>query len=377
MIGYTRYQTAQPSRWANQITMRAHLLDMGKNADRELAASLVDEPYSWTQFAGWSPDGETAIIGRGWESRENGEWEEENKEFRFAEGHWQSDQYMLELKTGRVLNITGVERVSFYNGGIFYVPDGKKLGLTAMIDGAYKPYVMDLDGRNKEDVSGGSDGFIYGYSSSPDGKLISYHDNYQVCIANPDGSNRKWIDTGNQFNFGPTWSRDGEHVLFVSGENGLSNPYVVRRDGSELRKLVDQNGYRGGVELFDTFDHHYGSSDTPVWSPDGRWVYYTAKFGEGSEFEPGARSELMRVSLDGEVERLTDTSGSVYPALNYHPRFSPDGQWIIFGSNRDGARALYIMKPDGSSQRRITPAVPGWGAMWAHWRPDGSRQESP
>ena len=158
-------------------------------------------------------------------------------------------------------------------------------------------------------------------------------------------------------------------MLFLSGENGRSNPYVVRRDGKELRKLVDQNGYRGGVELFDTFDHHYGSSDTPVWSPDGRWVYCTAKFGEGSE--------LMRVSLDGEVERLTETTESDPAALNYQPRFSPDGRWICFGSNRDGARALYIMKPDGSSQRRITPAVPGWGAMWAHWRPDGSRQESP
>ena len=376
MIGYTRYQTAQPSRWANQITMRAHLLDMGKNADRELAASLVDEPYSWTQFAGWSPDGETAIINRGWESPENGAWEEANQQFRFIEGHWLNDQYLVDMKTGNMLNVTGVERVSFYNGGTWYTPEGNKLGFVALINGAMTPYEMDLDGRNKTDISGGSGGFIYGYHYSPDGELVAYHDNYQVYIANRDGSNPMWINTGNPFNFNPVWSPDGQHVLFSSGENGRSNPYVVRRDGTELRQLADQNGYRGGVELFDTFDHHYGSSDTPVWSPDG-WVCYTAKFGEGSEFEPGAQSELMRVSLDGEVVRLTDTSGSVHPALNYHPTFSPDGQWICFGSNRDGARVLYIMKPDGSSQRRITQANPGWGAMWAHWRLDGSSQESP
>jgi hypothetical protein len=38
---------------------------------RVLAEQLTRKPYSWTQFAGWLPDGGTAIIGSHWESPES------------------------------------------------------------------------------------------------------------------------------------------------------------------------------------------------------------------------------------------------------------------------------------------------------------------
>ncbi|MBI3408595.1 MAG: PD40 domain-containing protein [Planctomycetes bacterium] len=33
----------------------------------------------------------------------------------------------------------------------------------------------------------------------------------------------------------------------------------------------------------DVPDIHGGSSDQPAWSPDGKWIYYTAKVGESVE----------------------------------------------------------------------------------------------
>lgn len=50
------------------------------------------------------------------------------------------------------------------------------MDMTSLINGVSKPCVMDLDGRNKEDVSGGTSGFTYGLSASPDGKFISYRE---------------------------------------------------------------------------------------------------------------------------------------------------------------------------------------------------------
>ena len=49
--------------------------------------------------------------------------------------------------------MTAVDRVSHYNGGLFFLPDGRGLGFTPLIQGVSKPYVMDLDGRNKRDGS--------------------------------------------------------------------------------------------------------------------------------------------------------------------------------------------------------------------------------
>ena len=51
---------------------------MDGNGRRLVAEGLSREPDSWTQFAGWSPDGRLAIVGRGWESPENARWEEEH-----------------------------------------------------------------------------------------------------------------------------------------------------------------------------------------------------------------------------------------------------------------------------------------------------------
>ncbi len=86
----------------------------------------------------------------------------------------------------------------------------------------------------------------------------------------------------------------------------------------------------------------------------------------------------------GEYTRLTDTKG--YDA---EASFSPDGQWIVFASNRTGytdklkeqqkqfevdpawAMELYIMKADGSGVRRLTDK-PGYDGG-PFFSPDGQQ----
>lgn len=146
---------------------------------------------------------------KGLQDPENAKWEEKHRRFRMLPGNWQLDSNLVDLATGKAVNVTAVERVSHYNSASF-APDGKRLLMTSLINGVSKPFVMDLDGRNKRGVSGEGTGFTYGYSASPDSKLISYHENYQVYIAGADGSNRRHIETGNSFNFAPRWSSDGQ-----------------------------------------------------------------------------------------------------------------------------------------------------------------------
>ncbi len=68
----------------------------------------------------------------------------------------------------------------------------------------------------------------------------------------------------------------------------------------------------------------------------------------------------------GEARRLTST-----PAVEQNPRFSPDGQWIAFTSNRSGDDSVYVVPVEGGTPTRLTwyPAA----SYALGWTPDGSR----
>lgn len=360
LIGCTEFRTNLPGgRHANVVTMRATIRKADGTGRKVLGEELIDEPYAWMQFAGWSPDGTITVLGRGWESPENAAWEEEHKNFRFTPDGWKYDSYLYDLATGQAENLTAVDRVSFYNAGLFFWPnDPTKLGFTALIDGNSHPFRMDRDGRNKVDLTKESNLFSYGFQSSPDGKRIAYHQSYQIVLADADGSNATKVETGHPFNFVPTWSPDGKYVLFVSGEHYNCHPHIVQADGTGLKKLADRNGYPGVTEFLDVFDHHGGSSDTPVWLKDSRAVIYTAKVGNNVE--------LFRVDLDGQSEQLTKSSAGT---THYHPQVSPDGKFLVYGTKRDGVRQIALMRLADRAERQLTQLERGHAAMWPHWQP--------
>ena len=89
-------------------------------------------------------------------------------------------------------------------------------------------------------------------------------------------------------------------------------------------------------------------------SPDGRWVVFDLL------------AHVYRVSIDGgQAESLTQGSGV---ALNYQPRYSPDGRLIAFISDRNGQNNLWVMNADGSNPRavftdqNVRAAEPSWSA---------------
>ena len=85
----------------------------------------------------------------------------------------------------------------------------------------------------------------------------------------------------------------------------------------------------------------------PVWSVDSQSVYYTAKVGECIE--------LMRASLDGKAEQLTHSEPGT---RHYHPQVSPDGKWLLVGSDRSGTMQLYVIQADGQLTYPITAVAP-------------------
>lgn len=359
-LGFTLMQVNLPGgRQANVNTMRAAMARVDGTGEKLLAADLADKDNSWTQFAGWSPDGKKAIILAGWHSPENAAWEEEHKTFRFNPESRLLDTWLVDVSSGTRTKPTAVDRVSFYNSGLFYWPNNPaKLGFTALINGQSHPFSMDLDGKNKLDLTQGQNGFTYGFSSSPDGKRIAYHKDYQVFVANTDGTNPVQVRTGNPFNFAPSWSPDSKWVLFVSGEHYNCHPHIARADGTGLKKLADRGGHTGVTSFLDVPDFHGGSSDIPCWATDGQSVFFTAKVMDAVE--------LFRTGLDGKTERLTTSPAGTW---HYHPTPSPDGKWLAYGSRREGVRQMFARELATGKESQVTRLKSGNAAMWPHWRP--------
>jgi hypothetical protein len=69
---------------------------------------------------------------------------------------------------------------------------------------------------------------------------------------------------------------------------------------------------------------------------------------------------------DGSVLRITRIVDD--SANNYHVRPSPDGKRIVFDSNRDGIRGVYVASEEGHQVRRVSGE--GFAAV-PSWSPDG------
>lgn len=115
----------------------------------------------------------------------------------------------------------------------------------------------------------------------------------------------------------------------------------------------DTTAPRGVVRELD-FKVSEGTGMSVDISPDGKWLLFDLL------------AHVYRVPVGGgEAEALTQDSGV---ALNYHPRYSPDGKSIVFVSDRSGQTNLWVMDSDGGSPRLIfdSPdssfAEPTWSA---------------
>ncbi len=97
-----------------------------------------------------------------------------------------------------------------------------------------------------------------------------------------------------------------------------------------------------------------GDNYDPSVSPDGEWIVFVSN--------RHLNDEIYRVRRNGQdLQRLTENDWQ----WDKHPSISPDGGQIVFWSNRDGRRQLYLMNADGSGQRNISNnSFNDWSPVW-------------
>lgn len=105
---------------------------------------------------------------------------------------------------------------------------------------------------------------------------------------------------------------------------------------------------------------------SPQLSPDGRWVVYAV--GEVDLSENRITTALWLASTNGAVSprRLTNPPPG---KRDSQPRWSPDGRYILFESNREGSSQLWRVPLHGGAAQKITSI--STGASDPIWSPDG------
>jgi Tol biopolymer transport system component len=218
------------------------------------------------------------------------------------------DLFLADATSGKVKEklVSGnrtesFETLRFLSAGLGYSPDGQYLAFTAKAGAEDALYVMRLRG---EDIVGE---FRFGL----DGILT------------------------------PSWSPDGSQIVFAGLDGGVTDLFVVSRNGKNLRRLTDDT---------------YMDRD-PVWSPDGKRIAFTTDRAPGTDLSVLAFRDPVIGIYD-----LASRSISVLPdqeGKNINPQWSPDGRAIAYVSDRTGVSNIFLQELPGSEamgEERPSPA---------------------
>jgi len=137
-------------------------------------------------------------------------------------------------------------------------------------------------------------------------------------------------------------------IAFRSERDGGSDIYLINSDGSNLTRLT-QNGKRNGV---------------PTWSPDGARLAYVS---DGDICIIAIEAPQKERCLTAANQRVMNVGGTPYPV------WSPDGRFIVYSANFPDGQLLLLDVTTGST-RELTRSHIMWPLSWS---PDGKRLAAP
>lgn len=244
------------------------------------------------------------------------------------------------------------QRVTFQNSIIIspaISPDKQNVVFT-LVDTVYKKrrnggvnkiknlnlYQMNLKSKKMEKISfkdGINSGAIYNKSGDSIYMTLSMQKNADIYKMNLKTKALKRITSHFSADVDPHINADESLMTFLSGRAGKAMIYTLDPKGKE--KSVKRISFVGDFNA------------APRFNPEGNEIAFSSWVDN--------RFDIYRINSNGSnLVRLTKNFGS-----NEEPWFSPDGEFIVFSSQRVISRTkavqdLYIMNRDGEIIKKIT-----------------------
>lgn len=254
-------------------------------AERCVPFAVAAEPATnLVMYRGVSPDGRRIAIG--WDRNEGG---------RVLRG-----AALLDLRTGERTDLPGL------NNAPSFSPDGRRLVAANYVDAPRRhTQVTELD------LASGATRVYAAAESS------------------------EWL---------PSYSGDGNWIVFNSTRSGASDIYRARRGSGEIERLTDDARYEAHAAFADR----------------DRAIVFHRQVG-------GDNYDIVKIDLATNAE----TSVAATAIEEAYPAVSPDGRWIAFSAAPStGAQPnLYVAPMAGGERRRLTEGATK--DAYAAWAPDG------
>ncbi len=264
----------------------------------------------WGAWASYSPDGSKMAF-----TRHPSEWNRQHYRGSYAADLWVMDVSAKSFKKLGDEDYKGNYLWPMYghNGEIYYVADelpnekGIKFGGPEVMQSVNNIWKISEKGGKPVQVTHHTDGELFYPSMSADGKVIVYEDNFGI------------------------WKLD------VSSGKSAEIKVDIKSD------LKDNN------LQFVTFNNEADGFNV---SPSGRRVAVAV------------HGEIFTIAADrGETQRVTET-----PWRDQDPKWSPNGKWIAFISDRTGHEEVWMSDELGKDVKKISDADCEKGEF--EWAPD-------
>ncbi|HXM38894.1 MAG TPA: protein kinase [Gemmatimonadales bacterium] len=282
----------------------------------------------------------------------------------------------------------------------FWAPDGQRIlfqsprgvEIVPALGGASRVLIPAVDG-----------GPIPG-PIAPDGRSFVFARRDSLFVRALDGGEARLVTVGREVH-SLAWSPDGRWIAYVAG-----NPGFVLGGlgiGNIAPSAIWVVAAAGGTPVRVTDDQSLNVS--PTWVPGGPLMYVSSRGGGRDVYQmaltrsgppagpplrvtTGLNAHGISLSADGArfaYSAFTETSNvwsvpviptSAVSVSQARPvtagnqtieafDISPDGQWLVFDSNRGGTQQIYRVRMSGGEPEQLTNG-PG-DVFWPAWSPDG------
>ena len=227
------------------------------------------------------------------------------------------------------------------------------------------------------------------YQISDNGIVVYSNDQYpnwngELVLVDMEGNSKPVMSTHRKY-FGPKFSPDGSYLAFWIGVNDDPQVWIYNFARESLTKFTSK-----------------GHNFWPVWTPDGKSIYF-----------PSGKSEGPSVSIAGKLFKGTESSEILIKGLNpmqpkaftrdgnillYHqvesatgfdihmydmekgeskpfltgsfeerkPYLSPTDKWVLYESNESGILEVYVTDFPNKTLKKQISSLGGYEPIWSH-----------